>query len=221
MSKKSKIGYDRNLLVRDLGETKLIEIIEMILGHLGNNIINGSDDAIAFEVIFQKNLDGKTLVSNTDMLVSTTDIPKQMNLYQAGKKAIVMAVSDILVKGAIPKWCIISLGVPPFLKVYGNNGFEGLIRGLRDCCKKYNIEYLGGDLNQTKEIIISPTIIGESPVNKKCILRSGAKCGDFIVSTDKFGKTGCGFQILLFKKSSQFLPLEHKRKFIQSSFIFS
>ncbi|MHA1338707.1 MAG: thiamine-phosphate kinase [Promethearchaeota archaeon] len=213
---KNNAKKDYSLIVKDIGEIKLIEMIQEILGNLGNNIIKGMDDAVAFEIICNKDSSSKTLIANTDMLVSTTDVPKQMNLWQAGKKAIEMAVSDILVKGAIPKWCIVSLGIPSYLKVFGNRGFEGLIKGLKAGCKKYSIKYLGGDLNKTKEIVVAPTIIGESPLNRKCILRSGAKIGDILVSTDKFGKTGCGFQMLLHRKKANFLPSHQKRIFSQS-----
>ncbi len=84
--------------VSDIGERGLIQIISEILGGLGNDILSGEDDAVAIEL-----KDPSILVINTDMLVSTTDVPPQMTLFQAARKAVVMTVSDVLVKGSYTK----------------------------------------------------------------------------------------------------------------------
>jgi len=179
--------------VRDLGERNLIRIISTILGGLGNELLPNEDDAVAIDLT---HLRSSTMVINTDMLVSTTDIPPQMSLYQAGRKAIVMAISDIFVKGSIPRYAIIGIGVPGDLEVEGEGGFQGLIRGLNDACTTYHMKYLGGDLSETKEIIVSCTVFGELS-GTQAIPRGGAKDGDILLATDEFGKTGVGFALLL------------------------
>jgi thiamine-monophosphate kinase len=179
--------------VRDLGERNLIRIISQILGGLGNEILPNEDDAVAIDLT---QLMTSTMVINTDMLVSTTDIPPQMTMYQAGRKAIVMAISDVLVKGAIPRYAVIGLGVPSDLDVEGDNGFKGVIHGLHDACTTYHMKYLGGDLSETKEIIISCTVFGELS-GEHIIPRSGAQNEDILLATDDFGKTGVGFALVL------------------------
>jgi thiamine-monophosphate kinase len=195
--------------VSDIGERGLIKIISEILGGLGNDVLSGEDDAVAIKIKYPS-----TIVINTDMLVSTTDVPPQMNLFQAARKAVVMTVSDVLVKGAIPKWAVVALGVDNRLPITGDQGFMGLIQGLKAGFKEYGIQYLGGDLNETKETIISCTIFGEAPYG--IISRSGASPGDYILTTGEMGKTGCGFSLLLENMVPLNISEEQKKSFINS-----
>ncbi len=198
--------------VSDIGERGLIKIISEILGGLGNEILSGEDDAVAIPI-----RETSTLLINSDMLVSTTDVPSNMTLFQAARKAVVMSVSDIMVKGGIPKWAVVALGVQKNLKLDGEQGFKGLIQGLKAGFKEYEVQYLGGDLNETKETIISCTIIGNAPYG--VISRSGAKPGHLIFCTDKFGKTGCGFAMLLENKDPLGFPQDIKQIFVDSVLI--
>jgi thiamine-monophosphate kinase len=183
--------------IGDLGERKLIRRLTNIIGYWGNSIIEGSDDAVAIPK--PQNPDEITII-NTDMLVSTTDVPPQMNLFQAGRKSIIMASSDIYVKGVIPKWAIISLGLPSSLPLEGENGFDGLIKGINQGCLEHEIQYIGGDLNETKEIVISATILGHQ-LPKNILKRSSAEIDDLVVTTGTYGLTGLGLYLLLDKKA--------------------
>ena len=179
--------------VKDLGEIKLIELIdEIIYQKKGTHLLK--DDAFFYKI--RKKGGKKTIVFNTDMFVASTDAPAQMNYFQMGRKSIVMNLSDLLVKGVNPKAVLISLGIPENLLI---TEFKSLILGIVDCCDDNNIEYLGGDLNVTKEVIISPTVFGFKLPNK-IIHRYGMNVGDLVLITDKFGLTGVGFEILLNRK---------------------
>jgi thiamine-monophosphate kinase len=180
--------------VKDLGEIKLIELIdEIIYQKKGTHLLK--DDAFFYKI--RKKGGKKTIVFNTDMFVASTDAPAQMNYFQMGRKSIVMNLSDLLVKGVNPKAVLISLGIPENLLI---TEFKSLILGIVDCCDDNNIEYLGGDLNVTKEVIISPTVFGFKLPNK-IIHRYGMNIGDYVLITDKFGLTGVGFEILLNRKN--------------------
>jgi thiamine-monophosphate kinase len=174
--------------ISEIGEDGLIEYIFKAIHE------TQYDDAIT-EDLNDVSRDS-ILVCNTDMLVSTTDVPQQMNLIQAGRKAIIMAVSDLLVKGVQPSWATIALGLPKDLPFEGENGFTGLIEGLFEGCKEYGVRYRGGDLNTTKEIIISVTVSGYiQPA--QYISRSGAKPDDDVYVNGIFGYTGVGLTMLL------------------------
>jgi thiamine-monophosphate kinase len=180
--------------VKDIGEVKLIELIdEIIYKKRGTHLLK--DDTFFYKM--RKEGDMKTIVLNSDMFVASTDAPTQMNYFQMGHKSIVMNISDLLVKGVNPKAALISLGIPENLLI---TEFKSLIMGIVDCCYKFDIEYLGGDLNVTKEIIINPTVFGFRLPNK-IIHRYGMNIGDYVLITDKFGLTGVGFEILLNRKN--------------------
>jgi thiamine-monophosphate kinase len=127
------------------------------------------------------------------MLVSTTDIPKQMSYFEMGRKAVLMNISDLIVKAVKPAAIIISLGLLADMKL---ECFIELIEGIVDYCNKWDLDYIGGDVNETKELIISPTVFGFQKASE-IIFRKGIKPGDYLVSNGKFGLTGVGFDILL------------------------
>ena len=176
--------------LKELGEKKLIRIIEdIIFQKTGNYLLK--DDSFFYKV--DNFSPEKVMVFNSDMFVSTTDAPKKMTFYQMGRKAILMNISDLVVKGVHPVGAFISIGLPPNLDV---QSFREIIEGVVDYCCKWNVSYIGGDMNMTNEIIISPTVFGfEDPT--KIIYRKGVDTGDILVITSKFGLTGVGFEILL------------------------
>ena len=179
-----------NPQIGNLGEIKLIKIIEdLVRSKTGKALIR--DDAFFFELLDEDTKE--YLVLNSDMLVSSTDIPPQMNSYQVGTKSVIMNISDLLVKGVRPKGIIISLGLPKTLK---KESFIKIISGIIDCSLKFDLKLIGGDINETKEIIIAPTVFGlKSPSN--IILRKGINVDDILVINRKFGLTGVGFDLLL------------------------
>lgn len=182
-----------NPQIGNLGELSLIKIIEQLVKEKTGKLLI-RDDAFFFDLPDREFKE--ILVLNSDMLVSSTDVPPQMNSYQIGKKSVIMNISDLLVKGVKPRGIIISLGLPKALK---KANFLDIINGILDSSLKFNLELIGGDINETEEIIINPTVFGfEKPSN--IILREGIAVDDFLVINNKFGLTGVGFEILLHKK---------------------
>ncbi|MFX1419801.1 MAG: thiamine-monophosphate kinase [Promethearchaeota archaeon] len=181
-----------NIQIGKLGEIKLIKLIEDAISIKTGKILI-SDDSFFFD--FKEETRDRNIVLNSDMLVSTTDVPPSMNFYQIGRKSVIMNLSDLIVKAVYPKGLIISFGLPMELT---KNQFMDIVNGIIDTCLKYDMEYIGGDINETKELIINPTIFGfKNP--KSIIYRKGIKVGDILVANNKFGLTGVGFNILLEK----------------------
>ena len=184
--------------VSNIGETRLIEIVEEII-YEGTGKTLLKDDCSFFNLkraLLSLDNGEKIAIFNSDMFVSTTDAPSQMEYHQMGMKSVLMNVSDIIVKGVIPQGIMISLGLPKFTKI---KYFKNLIRGIVDRCKVYDLDYIGGDINETKEIIVNPTVFGFQD-KSKIIFRKGVQPGDLLVSNGKFGLTGVGFDILLNNK---------------------
>ncbi len=183
---------NNNPQIGNIGEFELIKLIEdLVSKKTGKELLR--DDSFFFS---HRNEEvDKDVILNSDMLVSTTDIPPQMNFYQMGRKSVIMNISDLIVKGVKPRGIIISLGLPKELK---REDFINLMLGIIDCTLNFNIEYIGGDLNETIEIIINPTTFGfKAP--SAIIFRKGMKSGDILITNNKFGLTGVGFDLLLNK----------------------
>ena len=131
-----------------------------------------------------------------DTLVESTDIPKGSKLIDISRKSIVSSVSDFAAKGIKPKFCIISLTLP---KIISKKHVQELSKGFSDACKEFEIELLGGDTNQGKEISIHVVLFGNL---KKYIKRKNAKTGDLICTTGAFGYTSAALDIILKKKKT-------------------
>ena len=184
---------NKNDIVSALGEVKLIQIIEdIILKKTGKEIVK--DDSFFFKIGNRK--EKVDLILNSDMFNATTDAPFQMNFYQMGRKSVLMNISDLVVKGVKPEGIIVSLGLPEELKVLD---FTRLIEGIVDYSSAWNLNYIGGDINSTRDLIINPTVFGFKKRNK-IIYRKGVKTGNIVAINNKFGLTGVGFDIILNKR---------------------
>ena len=179
-----------------LGERGIIELIWSIIGkqrlnrhnadpHL-NLVLPPPDDASAVRL-----KDGSFLVLKTDMFVRRTDAPRGMKHRQMGVKALAMNISDLAAKGAAPRAFLFSLGVP---KSYRADKLEELIAGLDSASVDYSVPILGGDVGESRDLIVAGFAVGCA---KKLVKRSGAEPGDIVAVTGEFGDTAAAFKILL------------------------
>ncbi len=136
---------------------------------------------------------GKLAVVKTDMLVGKTDVPPGMSLWQAARKTVVMNISDLAAKGVKPAALLASIGIP---RSFAREDIEQIGKGLNAGAREYDAYVLGGDTNETSDLIISCVAFGIGDRNK-LMLRSGAKPGDVVATSGTFGKTAAGLKILL------------------------
>lgn len=185
--------------VKDLGEREVIRTIINLLDLMPNMPIPFGDDVSAIPID-----EKKLLVMKVDMLVSETDIPPGMSLRQAARKAIVMNVSDFAAKGVKPLVALISLGLPSNLT---EKDISEIGLGLSEGAKEYGLYIIGGDTNESSNLVIDCALIGFSD-KRKIVRRSGARPGDIVAVTGCFGKTSSGLKILL----EGLTPPEHIRE---------
>jgi len=172
----------------NLGERKIIEIIQSRLDVLPKMPIPFGDDVSAY-TIGNSNL----AVLKTDMLVDKTDVPPKMNLWQASRKAVIMNISDFAAKGVKPLAILVSLGLPRTLK---EKDIEQIGKGLNAGAREYGAYVIGGDTNEASDLVISLSLFGMAK-RGEIVLRSGAKPGNLVAVTGFFGKTAAGLKILL------------------------
>lgn len=178
---------------KTLGEHKIIQIIQNHLTPMPSMPIPFGDDVSAV------NLDKtKVAVLKTDMLVGKTDVPKEMTLFQAARKAIVMNISDFASKGAKPTAALVALGLPTnFIK----KDIEEIADGLDAGAQEYGAYIIGGDTGEASDLIISVSVYGTAQ-KSALMLRSGAKPGDVVAVTGFFGKSSAGLRLLLDNRCS-------------------
>ena len=165
------------------------EIIQKFQKKFGNRNFTSED------VEFFSIGDTKVIVK-VDTLVASTDIPSRMSLKDAARKSVVACVSDFAAKGVKPKFGIISLILPSGIT---NKKIDEIASGFAKASKEFNIQFLGGDTNEGKEISFNVCLFGTV---EKIITRKGAKIGDSIFVTGPFGYSAAGLEILLRKSKA-------------------
>lgn len=134
---------------------------------------------------------GNKMVFKADMLVASTDVPMQMAPRQVARKSVVSCTSDLAAKGVRPIAAMISLGLPADI----TRGYvEELAAGFRQASQEFGIKIVGGDTNAAKELVIDCSMVG---VAGKVPKRSGARPGDVVIASGRFGYSASGLAVLL------------------------
>jgi thiamine-monophosphate kinase len=173
---------------QNLGERRIIEIIQRHLDLMPKMAVPFGDDVSAFET--EK---GKLVVLKTDMLVDKTDVPPGMSLWQTARKAVVMNVSDFAAKGVKPIVALVALGLPRSIT---KKDVEEIGAGLNAGAHEYGAYIIGGDTGEASDLVIAVSLFGLASKDN-LMLRSGATPGDVIAVTGLFGKTSAGLRILV------------------------
>lgn len=119
-----------------------------------------------------------------DMIIEGTHFSKNTTPFQIGWKAVAVNISDIAAMGGIPKYALVSAGIP---RDRGTKFLKGIIKGVETISRKFNMLVIGGDTNTSRKIVINVTLIGE--VEKNCVItRDGARVGDLIFVTGCLGE---------------------------------
>jgi len=132
----------------------------------------------------------KILAFKCDMFVRSTDAPKQMKVWQMARKSIVSCASDLACKGVKPLASLISLGIP---RNFTQKDVAELARGFRKAEREFYVNIIGGDTNESKDLVIDCFVVG---LASKIIKRSGANNGDLIITSGPFGYSSAGLRIL-------------------------
>ena len=188
MSKTRARKNSKNGTSEQLGERRIIELIMSHLTTMPDSPVPFGDDVSAVDIG-----KGRVAVLKADMLVGKTDVPRDMSLWQAARKAVVMNVSDFAAKGVEPVAMLVSLGLP---RDFMRKDVEELARGLNAGAREYGAYVIGGDTSEAPDLVVSISLFGTAKRNA-LMLRSGAMAGDIVAVTGFFGKTAAGLRLLL------------------------
>ena len=174
-----------------LTENEIIDILVDTLDLRRNRVNKDDISTLSLERLKGMN----TLILKCDMLVESTDVPKGMHAWQISRKSITACVSDLSSKGVKPAVALISLGIP---RKYSKTDIEALARGFQIASREFQVSIIGGDTNESKELIIDCSMIGFSEHNEEDLPgRDGAKVGDSVIVSGEFGYSSAGLQILI------------------------
>lgn len=164
--------------LKDLGEFNFIDRINRAVKLSGQVVKGIGDDAAVL-----KYTKDKYMLFTTDMLVEGKHFNKYDNAGLVGAKAMSCNISDIAAMGGLPKFAVISVGLPGSLDL---RYADELYRGVRKIADRFKVDLVGGDTVGSGKIVINIALIGE--VEKENLtLRSAAKENDAIFVTGDIG----------------------------------
>jgi thiamine-monophosphate kinase len=119
------------------------------------------------------------LTDHVDFELSHGDDPRRV-----GRKALAVNLSDLAAMAAQPLAGVVALVLP---KQNGMKLAQALFEGMLPLAEKYNVALAGGDTNSwAGPLVISITLLGKVS-ERGPLRRGGAKPGDRILATGRFG----------------------------------
>lgn len=185
-----------------IGEFGLINRLSKQI-KLDSSVIKGPGDDCAV-VSFSKD---KYMLMSCDMIIEGVDFKSSEDPYLIGRKAVAVSISDIAACAGIPRYCLVSLGLPGNKKT----GFtDRLFKGIRGIINEFKINLVGGDLSSSDKVVIDVSILGIVDKNK-LVLRSTAKTGDMVFVTGSLGGSIRG-------KHLKFIPRIKEAQYLVKNF---
>lgn len=193
--------------LRDIGEFECIHRIAHDLIYRPELVKLGTgDDGAVFMTPC-----GYDEVISTDTMVEGIHFTKRtVSAADTGYHLCAVNFSDMAAMGAEPVSFVISAALPGDLSI---TWIESCYDGIRECCREYSVNLLGGDITGSKQgVILTGTIVGIVPENQ-AVKRSGAQEGDIVFVTGTLGDSSAGLSILLDGKKEEYpmLAIRHQR----------
>jgi len=137
---------------------------------------------------------GKDLIACCDLMVEgihfrTEWAPPRL----LGRKALAVNLSDIAAMGAIPRFAMVSIAVPPTCSsAFIDEVFEGIF----ELANIRGVVIVGGDTSTSRDsLFIDVSMIGECATGR-AVTRGGAKMGDTIYISGSLGASAFGLALL-------------------------
>ncbi|MCA9401428.1 MAG: thiamine-monophosphate kinase, partial [Candidatus Omnitrophica bacterium] len=164
--------------IKQLGEFHFIDRIQKKIKY-SHQVVHGLGDDTAV-VAHDRHFYG---LWTTDMLIEGGHFTSKDDPADIGHKSLACSISDVAAMGGLPKYALVSLGMPSSCPV---KYIDRLYAGILKTARVYDTDIIGGDTVRSDKIIINVCVYGT--VHKKhLVTRSAAKTGDVIFVTGPLG----------------------------------
>ena len=150
-------------------------------------LVDTGDDAAAWRV-------GETTeLLTTDTMVEGVHFTRNTTPWRdLGWKALAANISDIAAMGGLPKYAVVTLGLPPETEV---EDIRELYRGMLEIANACGVSVVGGDMVRSDSVFITIGLTGMHPGQP--MVRSAAQAGDEVAVTGPVGCSGGGLKLML------------------------
>lgn len=159
-----------------------IDLVERIRKQAGKSTLElgiGDDCAI------YRPRPNEDLLFTTDYLIEDVHFRRELFPPDAvGHKALARSLSDIAAMGGEPRFCLLSLALPPSADQLWVDQF---LNGFLKLAKRCGTTLAGGDLSRASKVTCDVMVCGAVP-RGKALRRDGAKPGDAIYVSGPLGK---------------------------------
>jgi thiamine-monophosphate kinase len=164
--------------------------IERIRGRVGlprgRGLVLGIGDDCA---VFRPRGAPEDLLFTTDMLIEGVHFRRETHRAgDVGWKALARGLSDIAAMGGEPRFCLLSLALPPWADSRWLDGFYG---GLLRLAARTRTPLMGGDLARAEKAMCDIVVCGAVP-RGTALRRDGARAGDGIYVSGSLGGSAMG-----------------------------
>ncbi len=145
----------------------------------------------------------KNLLISKDLFVEGVHFDtKFLSFYEAGRKSLLVNLSDIASMGAVPLGYLAAISFRGDERVF----FETM-DGMRRVSEEFGVPLIGGDLSGGDRLVISITVLGfsDNPVRRR-----GASEGDLVFVTGTLGDSSLGLELMRRDLYFPFLWWRHK-----------
>ncbi len=174
-----KTGGGMTRTIATLGEVGLIDRLRRRIPVVPSVLVGIGDDTAVLRATRTK-----SLLFASDMLIEGVHFTRgHLAPHWIGWKALACNISDIAAMGGVPKYAVVSLGLPRQVAVsFVDRLYHGLVR----CARRFGVAIVGGDTVRAPCVVIDVAILG-TVRPKHLVLRSGAKLGERVFVTGRLG----------------------------------
>jgi len=133
------------------------------------------------------------VLSCDDFLEGVHFLAKTHPADSVGYKSLARATSDLAAMGAVPRFFLLSLGIPASR---AGAWLDQFLVGMARAARSMRMSLAGGDTTKNDKVLISVTVIGEI-TRGRAVPRSGARPGDIIYVSGPLGRAQLGLEMLL------------------------
>ncbi len=174
--------------VSELGEFGLIELFAgIVIRSRGETLlVDIGDDAAAWRT------DASIQLATCDALIQDVHFTLGTTTWrELGWKALAVNLSDIAAMGGLPKYALVSLGLPGDSEV---EQVTQLCEGMVELARLFDVAIAGGDVVAAPLVLLSVTVLGTA--SNQILTRAAAAAGDHIAVTGYLGASAAGLVML-------------------------